>query len=187
MIYWELLWAFFQIGCFSFGGAMGSIPLIRDVVMSYGWVTDEVFTYFVAVSESTPGPIMINLATYLGSSQAGLPGALIATTAVVIPSFVIILIIAILFKNILKNKHAQAVLSGIMPCFIGIVFAMGVYMVINNALLSSSGFSVEWRAVAMTAVLFALSALYRKLKGKDISSIPLIIISACMGIVIYSF
>ena len=81
MIYLELLLGFLKVGCFAFGGAYGAIPLIRDVVLSYGWLSDEMITYMIAVSESTPGPIMVNLATYIGSSQAGLPGAVIATMA----------------------------------------------------------------------------------------------------------
>ena len=84
MIYLDLFLGFLRVGCFAFGGAYGAIPLIRDVVLSYGWMTDEMLTYMIAVSESTPGPIMVNLATYVGSNQAGLPGALLATFAVVL-------------------------------------------------------------------------------------------------------
>lgn len=71
MIYLDLLLGFLKVGCFAFGGAYGAIPLIRDVVLSYGWLSEESLTYLIAVSESTPGPIMVNLATFVGSSQAG--------------------------------------------------------------------------------------------------------------------
>ena len=98
----ELFWGFLKVGLFAFGGAYGAIPLIRDVVLSYGWLNDEMLTYMIAVSESTPGPIMVNLATYIGSSQAGLPGALIATSAVVLPSFSIILLITAVLKNAIR-------------------------------------------------------------------------------------
>ena len=87
MIYWELLTGFLKVGCFSFGGAYAAIPLIRDVVLSYGWLTDESLTDMIAVSESTPGPIMVNLATYVGASKAGIPGAVIATLASILPAF----------------------------------------------------------------------------------------------------
>ena len=93
MIYLELFLGFLYVGCFAFGGAYGAIPLIRDVVLNYGWLAEEELTYMIAVSESTPGPIMINLATYVGSTQAGILGSLLATTAVVIPSFVIMLLV----------------------------------------------------------------------------------------------
>ena len=85
MIWLELFIGFFKVGLFAFGGAYGAIPLIRDVVLDYGWLNDERFTYFVAVSESTPGPIMTNLATYVGSNQAGFLGSVVATVAVVLP------------------------------------------------------------------------------------------------------
>ena len=96
MIYLELFAGFLKVGCFAFGGAYGAIPLIRDVVLSYGWLNDDMMTYMIAVSESTPGPIMVNLATYVGSSQGGFLGAVIATAAVVLPSFLIILLVTAL-------------------------------------------------------------------------------------------
>ena len=87
MMLFQLFMGFLKVGCFAFGGAYSAIPLIRDVVMSYGWMNDDMLTYMIAVSESTPGPIMVNLATYVGSQQAGLLGAMLATLAVVLPSF----------------------------------------------------------------------------------------------------
>ena len=87
MIYWELFIGFLKVGLFSFGGGYAAIPLIRDVVMSYGWLSEDMLTYMIAVSESTPGPIMVNLATYVGISQGGMPGALVATFAAVLPCF----------------------------------------------------------------------------------------------------
>ena len=93
MIYLDLFLGFLKVGCFTFGGAYGAIPLIRDVVLSYGWLGDEELTYMIAISESTPGPIMVNLATYVGSSQGGFFGALLATLAVVLPAFFIIILV----------------------------------------------------------------------------------------------
>ncbi len=93
MIYLDLFLGFLKVGCFAFGGAYAAIPLIRDIVFSYGWLSDEMLTYMIAISESMPGPIMVNLATYVGTSQAGIVGALIATFAVVLPSFIIILLV----------------------------------------------------------------------------------------------
>ena len=113
MIYLDLFLGFLRVGCFAFGGAYGAIPLIRDVVLSYGWLTDETLTYMIAVSESTPGPIMVNLATYVGSNQGGLLGAIIATLAVVFPSFFVILLLMVALKTLLKNKYVQAILRGL--------------------------------------------------------------------------
>ena len=126
MIYWDLFVGFLQVGCFAFGGAYGAIPLIRDVVLSYGWLTDETLAYMIAVAESTPGPIMINLATYVGSSQAGIVGSILATLAVVLPSFIVIIVLTAALKTAMKNKYVQAVIRGMKPCIIGIVLATGV-------------------------------------------------------------
>ena len=153
MIYLDLLIGFLKVGLFAFGGAYGAIPLIRDVVLSYGWLDDEMLTYMIAVSESPPGPIMVNLATYVGSSQAGFPGALIATTAVVLPSFIIILLIMVLLKKLLKNPYVQAVLRGMKPCIIGIILATGLYMILRHCLGSTAQPSPDATAVILTAAL----------------------------------
>ena len=110
MIYLDLFLGFLKVGCFAFGGAYGAIPLIRDVVLSYGWLSDEALSYMIAVSESTPGPIMVNLATYVGSTEAGFLGALVATLAVVLPSFIIILLITALLKNAFKKVISSHIL-----------------------------------------------------------------------------
>ncbi len=184
MIYLDLLIGFLKVGCFSFGGAYGAIPLIRDVVLSYGWLEDEMLTYFIAVSESTPGPIMVNLATYIGSSQAGIPGAVIATTAVVLPAFVIILLIMIALKTALKNPYVQALLKGIKPCIVGIIVATGIDMIYKNLLTETS---IDIKALFLTIFLGLVAFLHKKLKKKNISSIILIAISAAAGILVYSF
>ena len=155
MIYLDLFLGFLKVGCFAFGGAYGAIPLIRDVVMSYGWLNEEMLTYMIAVSESTPGPIMVNLATYIGSSQAGFLGSVMATLAVVLPSFLIILLVTVLLKTALKNPYVQAVLRGLKPCVIGIVLATGVYMVLKNCFGPISAVKVNAQAILITAILIA--------------------------------
>ena len=187
MIYLDLLIGFLKVGLFAFGGAYGAIPLIRDVVLAYGWLNDEMLTYMIAVSESTPGPIMVNLATYVGSSQAGFPGALIATAAVVLPSFIIILLIMVLLKKLLKNPYVQAILRGMKPCIIGIIFATGLYMILHNCVDSSIQFSLNTTAIIMTVVLSAVYFGSGKILKKGISPIGLIGISAVAGIIIYGW
>ena len=115
MIYLDLFLGFLKVGLFSFGGAYGAIPLIRDVVLSRGWLEDDRLTDMIAVSESTPGPIMVNLATYVGSSQAGFPGALTATAAVVLPAFTVILLLMILFRRLPGSPAADAALGDSSP------------------------------------------------------------------------
>ena len=185
MIYLDLFLGFLKVGCFAFGGAYGAIPLIRDVVMSYGWLSDEMLTYMIAVSESTPGPIMVNLATYIGSSQAGFLGAVIATLAVVLPSFLIILLVTALLKTALKNKYVQAVLRGLKPCVIGIVLATGIYMVLGNCFGTISRIKVNMQAISITALLVASTLGYKYFAKKKLSPIGLIILSAILGIIIF--
>lgn len=185
MICFDLLIGFLKVGLFAFGGAYGAIPLIREVVLSYGWIGDDLLTYMIAVSESTPGPIMVNLATYVGSSQAGLPGALIATAAVVLPSFIIVLLIMVLMKKLLKNPYVQAVLRGLKPCITGIILATGIYMVLRYSAGSSGVFSVNTAGALMTVVLAAVYFGSRKVLKKGISPIGLIGISALAGIIVY--
>ena len=185
MIYLDLFLGFLKVGCFAFGGAYGAIPLIREVVMSYGWLSDEMLTYMIAVSESTPGPIMVNLATYIGSSQAGIVGAVVATLAVVLPSFLIILLVTALLKTALKNKYVQAVLRGLKPCIIGIVLATGIYMVLRNCFGTISAVWVDWRAMVISVLLVAAMVGYKRGKKKKLSPIMLIVLSALAGIVVY--
>lgn len=185
MIYFDLFIGFLKVGCFAFGGAYGAIPLIRDVVMSYCWLSDEMLTYMIAVSESTPGPIMVNLATYIGSSQAGFLGAVIATLAVVLPSFLIILLVTALLKITLKNKNVQAVLRGLKPCMIGIVLATGVYMVWKNCFGPVTAIKVNLQAIIITTLLIASMFGYKRFAKKKLSPIGLIVLSAIFGIIIF--
>ena len=185
MIYLDLFLGFLKVGLFAFGGAYGAIPLIRDVVLSYGWLSDEALSYMIAVSESTPGPIMVNLATYVGSTEAGFLGALVATLAVVLPSFIIILQITALLKNAFKNKYVQAVLRGLKPSVIGIVLAMGVYMLVKNCLMEDT-FKMNLRSIVITAVLGIVAVLYKYFSKKKMSPIIMIVISSLLGMFVYA-
>ena len=187
MTCFDLLIGFLKVGLFAFGGAYGAIPLIRDVVLSYRWIDDEMLAYMIAVSESTPGPIMVNLATYVGSSQAGFGGALIATTAVVLPSFVIILLMMILLKKLLKNPYVQAILRGMKPCIIGIILATGIFMILQHCFNSIKELSVNKTAIIMTAILAMIYFGSRRVLKKELSPIGLIGISAVAGIIVYGF
>lgn len=187
MIYFDLFFGFLRVGCFAFGGAYGAIPLIRDVVLSYGWLNEDTLTYMIAVSESTPGPIMINLATYVGSSQGGIWGAIIATLAVVLPSYLIILLVMAVLKTLIKNKYFQAVLRGIKPCVIGIILATGVYMILGNLITLSDGISLKTQSLILTMILAVILLGVKKIKNKKLSPIMTIVISALLGIVIYGF
>lgn len=182
MIYLDLLLAFLKVGCFTFGGGYAAIPLIRDVVMSYGWMTDDRLTYMIAVAESTPGPIMVNLATYVGSSQGGMLGAAIASLAVVLPSFCIILLILVLMRSIIKNPNVQAVLRGMQPCVVGIILATGIRLTLKACVPAGN---MEIKAVIIALILGAAAVSGKKFLKKKLSAIQLILISAVLGILFY--
>ncbi len=186
MILLDLFLGFLRVGCFSFGGAYGAIPLIRDVVMSYGWLDEETLVYFIAVSESTPGPIMVNLATYIGSSQAGFIGAAIATLAVIFPAFAIILLVMAAFRKLLRYKAVQAALDGVKPCIVGMILATGIYMIVSNIATFLPAFRSDGQGTLITVFLLAVVLAVEKGAKKDVSPIWLILISAVLGMVVYS-
>lgn len=185
MIILDLLIGFLRVGLFSFGGAYGAIPLIRDVVLEYGWLTDEQLSTMIAISESTPGPIMVNIATYVGSSQAGILGAAVATLAVITPAFVIVLLIMNILKNALKNEYVKAVLDGLKPCIIGIVLATGSYMVLENIVKKTESIVLDWKSLILSVVIVAIMIVYKMLTKKKISPILLIVIGAVCGVIVF--
>ena len=184
MIYLELILAFLEVGLFSFGGAYAAIPLIRDVVLEHGWMSDEQVAYIIAVSESTPGPIMVNMATYVGSTQGGVFGAFLATLGVVLPAFVIILLIMVLLQNLLKNRYFQAVLQGLKACVVGIILATGFHMIVTNCIETGDSIRVNIQAVIIMILLLLILFLHKRIVKKKLSPIKLIMVSAVVGVVV---
>lgn len=185
MTYLDLLIGFLEVGLFSFGGAYAAIPLIRDVVIAHGWLDDEMLTYMIAISESTPGPIMVNMATYVGSEKGGLSGAVIATTAVVLPAFFIILLIMAVMQKFLQNRYVEAALNGLKPCIIGIILATGIIMILKNCGI----FPGSRPDLLTTGLTFFIALIYfgsRKVLKNGLSPIMLICFSALAGAVIYA-
>ena len=187
MIFLKLFWGFFKVSCFTFGGGFGAIALIRDLVLTNGWLDEEVLTYMIAVGESTPGPVMVNLATYIGSAKAGFIGAVIATFAVTLPAFLVIVLITALLKNLIQNPWMQVVLQGLTPCVTGIVLATGAYMVIRNCMTIEAQVTISLQAVLVAIGLIVIKLIYQKMKKKTISPILLILIAACLGVMVYGF
>lgn len=182
MIYLELFLAFLQVGAFTFGGGYGAVALIRDVVLSRGWLSEEALTDMIAVSESTPGPIMVNMATYVGSIQGGFWGAVTASLAVVLPSFIIILLVMVLLRSILRSSWFQALLGGLKPCVTGIILATGVFMTARCCVTDSG---MDLKALILTAILGGMLFGVPKLTKKSMSPILLILTAAVLGMVFY--
>ena len=192
MIYFKLFLTFLEIGAVSFGGGYGMISLVREKVISNGWLTDGEFLNMIAVAESTPGPIAVNMATFVGSTQGGVLGSALATLGVILPAFIIMLIIASLIKNLLKYKGVQAVLGGIRPAVVGLIVATASTMILSTVIgVSASGFSLSIpdmvKNIGIFAAVVGAAALYKKLRKKKISPILLIVFSGVLGLILFSF
>ncbi|MBT9775248.1 chromate transporter [Clostridium sp. MCC353] len=185
MIYISLFFAFLKIGMFAFGGAYGAIPLIQESVLAHGWMDEAMFANIIAISESTPGPIMVNAATYIGSSQAGVLGAAAATVGVVLPSFIIILIITALLHSFLKNRSVQAVLKGVKPCLMGIILAAGLFMAVKAVFGGGGDFYFDFTSFILLILLAGGAGVVKYRWKKEISPIALIVIAGVLGAVIF--
>ena len=189
MILLELFLTFFKIGALTFGGGYAMIPFVREQVLLHGWLTEEELLNMIAVSESTPGPIAINMATFVGSNEAGVLGSAVATLGVVLPSFLIILIISALLKNFLKYKGVKAFLSGVRPCVVSLILGTAITVFLSVLLGIGSGdfkFNIDLKGIFIFEMIIAISLVLKKTKGKKPSPILMIAISACLGMIIYS-
>lgn len=185
----ELFLAFFEIGALTFGGGYAMIPLVRETVLTRGWLTEEEMLNMIAVAESTPGPIAVNMATFVGSNEAGVLGSVVATLGVVLPSFIIILVISALLKNFMKYKGVNAFLEGVRPCVVALILGTAITLFLSVLLGVGSGsfeFSVDVIGILIFAIIVAISLIYKRLRGKKPSPILMILISAGLGMLFYS-
>ena len=184
----DLFLTFFKLGLFTFGGGYAMIPLLTDEVIAHGWLAQEEIMNFIAVSESTPGPIAINMATFIGVSQGGVLGAILATLGVVLPSFIIILLIASIVTGLMKYAGVKAFLQGIRPVVIGLILAMGITMLISVVIgLQHIGQKAifDWKALVIFTIIALTHILYKKIMKKTLSPIILILVSAGLGMIFY--
>ena len=185
-----LFLTFLEIGAVSFGGGYGMIALMREKTLSYGWLGEEQFLNIIAISESTPGPIAVNIATFVGATQSGILGALCATLGVVLPSFIIIIIIAALISNLLKYAGVNAVVNGMKPAVTGIIFATAISMFFK-AIFAIESLGDKMQFSLSRAIIFVVVAIcffgYKKIFKKKINPIILILISAVLGMAICPF
>ena len=191
MIYLSLFLNFLKIGAVSFGGGYAMIALIRETAFTNGWLTEAELLNMIAVAESTPGPIAVNMATFVGSAEGGILGSLLATVGVVLPSFIIILLVAALMKNLIKYAGVKAFLGGIRPCIAAMILTTSVTLFLSVLIGFKSIYgappSPDVRGIIILAALFAISAMSEKVLKKKISPTMMIGISACLGLMFYSF
>ena len=188
MIYLTLFLTFLEIGAVSFGGGYAMISVMRDKALLHGWMTESELLNIIAVAESTPGPIAVNMATFVGAAEGGVLGALCATLGVVLPSFLIILLIAAVLPGFLKNGGVRAALQGIRPCTVGLILATGVTMLLSilfGITTFGSGASFDARGILILLIVIAFAFFFTKLRTKKPSPILIILISAGMGMLLY--
>ena len=188
MIYLKLFLTFFEIGAVSFGGGYGMVSLIREKVLLNGWLTEAGFLDIIAVSESTPGPLAVNMATFVGSSQAGFFGSVCATLGVVLPSFIIILLIAAVLKGLMKYAGVQAFLSGVRPCVVAVISATAITIGLSSFFSIKTVHDapkVDFGSLAVFAVIAVFALVFKKIKKKLPSPIFMIVLSAFLGLFVF--
>ena len=191
MLYLRLYFEFFKTGLFSVGGGMATLPFLYAISDKTGWFSHELLADMVAVSESTPGPIGVNMSTYVGYVTGGIPGALIATAGLVTPCCIIILLIARALKQFRQNKYVDAAFYGLQPCSVGLIAAAGVLVLkislFDFGLYQQTGAIIDMfniKAFILAAILVVCTRYVKKLK--DLHPIVFIAASALVGIV-FSF
>ena len=196
MIYLTLFIEFFKVGLFSFGGGFGMIPLIQDAVIRHNWMSEDAFYNFIGVCESTPGPIAVNMATYVGYTVGGVPGAIVATIGEVTPSIIVILIVAAMLAKFRDSQYVANAFYGLRPASTGLIGAAcaGVMLQVIAGITSASQedsilmkFSwdgaISWRGIILALVLLVFTRYIKK--TKDLHPIVFIGVSAVIGVVFH--
>lgn len=189
MIYLQLFFTFLKVGAFAFGGGYAMLSLIGDSVLKYGWMTEQELLNFVGVETVIPGPIAVNMATYIGYEQGGFLGALLATLGVVLPSFIIILIVAAFIKNLLKYPPVKTFIASMRPALGGIILSVAVTMALTVFFgidtVKNIQFSLDWRTLAVLTAVILIPLVWKRIKKKEFSSILLVVISGVLGMLLF--
>lgn len=187
MIFLELFWTFFKIGAFTFGGGYAMLPLMQEQVLVKGWMPLNMIIDFIAVSESTPGPFAINMATYIGSQMGGqygvlgaLLGSFCATLGVVLPSFVIILIIANIYEKFKESSTVKGVMTGLKPAVVGLIGSAALSIFLS--VFVPNGIDVSYFSQITLYVYVIIFAISITMAFKKVHPIIIILFSAAIGI-----
>lgn len=187
MIYLTLFYTFFLIGIFTFGGGYAMIPMITEQVTSKGWMTIDELQNFIAISEMTPGPFAINIATFVGSKTGGVFGAVCATIGVVLPSLIIIVIVAIILEKFLENKYVKGALFGVKPIVMALILSTAITFFFKAVIPFQNGriLSFEIKSFALLIDLIGFLIVYKKAKKKALNPILLLLLSGLMGLIVF--
>ena len=181
MIYLRLFYEFFKTGLFAVGGGMATLPFLYDISDRTGWFTHAQLADMVAVSESTPGPIGVNMATYVGFLTGGVGGAVVATLGLVTPSIIVILLVSAFLQRFRDSKYVNGAFYGLRPASTAMILAAGV-LVVKATFLPNGFATLDWRLLALAAVLLVLTNAVKQ--TKKLHPIVFIFASAVVGVVL---
>ena len=183
MIFLQLFYEFFKTGLFAVGGGLATLPFLEDISQRTGWFTSAQLADMLAISESTPGPIGVNMATYVGFETAGILGALCATVGLVMPSVILIILISKVLEKFRTNTYVEAAFYGLRPASVAMVASAGIGVAMTTLLnLTASGFAVlRWRELVLAAVILVLTNFVPKVK--KFHPIVFIALAAAVGII----
>ena len=185
MIYLELFYVFFLVGLFTFGGGYAMISILETEIISRDWLDRTTFFNVVSISESTPGPIAVNMATFVGKMQGGVLGSVVSTIGVVLPSFIIILLIASILTKLIDRPIVKAILNGFKAVVVGLILATACSFLYNNLIDSVEPFTFDFIALIIFTLLVFIGWGFKKIKKKAISPYVILIISGLLGMALY--
>ena len=190
MIFFELFYTFFLIGLFTFGGGYAMIPMIQEQIVGKGWISADALTDFIAISEVTPGPFALNISTFVGNTVAGPFGAVCSTLGVILPSLIIIIIIAMIMKKFITNKYVQGGLNGVKPIVLALILSTALLMfakvIFFNGQSLQSEFSFDRKSLALLITLVIYMFVYKHVNKKALNPIKLLGLSALLGLILFS-
>ncbi len=190
MIFFELFYTFFLIGLFTFGGGYAMIPMIQEQIVGKGWISAEALTDFIAISEVTPGPFAINISTFVGSNVGGPFGALCSTIGVILPSLIIIIIVAMIMTKFMNNKYVKGALNGVKPIVLALILSTALLLFVKVIFFGghsiSSELAFDRKSLTLLIVLVVILLIQKKINKKALNPIALLGLSALMGIIIFS-
>ena len=190
MIFFELFYTFFLIGLFTFGGGYAMIPMIQEQVVGKGWISADALTDFIAISEVTPGPFALNISTFVGNTVAGPFGAICSTIGVILPSLIIIIIVAMIMKKFITNKYVQGGLNGVKPIVLALILSTALLMFVKIIFFKGqslqSEFSFDRKSLMLLITLVIYTIIYKSINKKSLNPIKLLGLSALMGLILFS-
>ena len=186
----KLFLIFFKIGLTTFGGGYAMISIFEEEFVSKrSYITQAEMLEMVAIAESTPGPIAINSATYIGYKTAGVLGSILATVGVVLPAFIIMSIIAALLKNFSSNKWVKGFMEGVQPFVIGLIISTGLLIIVEAIYVNFGVFTeapkFDFISLIVIAIVFIANTVFKLIKKKNLPAIPLILLSAVLGLIFF--